>query len=149
MEKNLIFFSLIFIMKNQSAIEFLITYSWAIVIITIVVAILAAIFFALPKPTQKFSCFISPAFPCSDALVSLNSTNATLYFVIQNKVEQKVNITNAFLNVTTTYPPKIFKGSCYPSILYPNSYAVCKIVFQKSYSSLTSFQIVLNYSFIG
>jgi len=134
-------------MKSQSAIEFLITYGWAIVIITVVIAILGAIFFALPKPTQKFSCFISPAFPCTDALISLNSTNATLYFVIQNKVGQKVNISNVFLNITSTYPPKVFKGTCNPNILYPNSYSICRIVFQKSYSTLSSFQIALNYSF--
>jgi hypothetical protein len=134
-------------MRNQSAIEFLITYGWAIVIVTIVVAILGAIFFALPKPTAKFSCFISPAFPCTDALVSLNATNATLYFVIQNKAGQKVSISNTFLNITSTYPPIMFKGTCNPNILYPNSYSICKIVFQKSYSSLSSFQIALNYSF--
>jgi len=135
-------------MKNQSAIEFLLTYSWAIVIVTIVVALLVAIFFALPKPTAKFSCFISPAFPCTDALVSLNSTNATLYFVIQNKAGQKISISNAFLNVTSTYPSKAFAGSCAPSIVYPNSFTICKIIFPKTYSTLSSFQIALNYSFI-
>jgi hypothetical protein len=134
-------------MKNQSAIEFLLTYGWAIVIITIVVALLVSIFFALPKPTAKFSCFISPAFPCTDALVSLNSTNATLYFVIQNKAGQKISISNVFLNITSTYPSKVFTGSCGPSIVYPNSFTICKIVFSKTYSSLSSFQIALNYSF--
>jgi len=134
-------------MRNQSAIEFLITYGWAIVIVTIVVAILGAIFFALPKPTAKFLCLISPAFPCTDALVSLNSSNAILYFVIQNGVGQKVSISNVFLNITSTYPPIVFKGTCNPSVLYPNSYSICRIVFQKSYSSLSSFQIALNYSF--
>ncbi|MGC9149668.1 MAG: hypothetical protein ACP5FX_00940 [Candidatus Micrarchaeia archaeon] len=135
-------------LKYQSAMEFLVTYSWAIVIVAVVISLLVAIFFVLPKPVAKFSCFIAPQFPCTDALVSLNSTNAILYFVIQNKVGQKINITNVFLNITSTYPSQKFSGKCYPSILYPSSYAICKIPFPKTYSSLSSFQIALNYTFV-
>lgn len=115
--------------KNQSALEFLITYSWAIAIIGLVLAILGIYFTGLPKPSLKFQCIISPQFPCYDAFISTNSTGSWVYFSFQNKMDKSIRINKAFV----TYNSINFTGSCSPSTIYPNSYSICKIQIPSQY----------------
>jgi len=79
-------------MKGQAAMEYLMTYGWAILVIVIVLAILA---FYLPNLIQiPDSCLFSqPGFSCENQIVSADTANnVILRFNLLNQQGQTVQI---------------------------------------------------------
>ncbi|MEM0148508.1 MAG: hypothetical protein QXY10_02840, partial [Candidatus Micrarchaeaceae archaeon] len=70
-------------MKLQSALEMLITYSWAIIILTLFIAIAAVISLSSPSSTyMPPTCNIAPTLPCIYSLLtSYSSSHPAMYLV--------------------------------------------------------------------
>ena len=79
--------------KGQAAMEYLMTYGWAILVIVVVLAILA---FYLPRLIQvPDSCLFSqPGFSCENQILSADTANnVILRFNLLNQQGQTINIT--------------------------------------------------------
>ncbi|MEK6967598.1 MAG: hypothetical protein AABX51_03125 [Nanoarchaeota archaeon] len=65
--------------KAQAAMEFLMTYGWAILVVLVVISALA--YFGVLDPTQLLPerCIFSSVYPCTDSAVSFESTGFTIY----------------------------------------------------------------------
>lgn len=110
--------------KAQSAMEYMITYGWAFILLTIVVAI---VFFYLQVP-QKASpptCTITSTLLCEDTnlgtYAGTGTTVATFYFINEGTYplsdpEPKVSYNN---NNNT--------GSCFPSLVPPGGKFLCQV----------------------
>lgn len=113
-------------MKSQSAIEFLTTYSWAFLILGIfVVSVLAVV--SLPSKSsvtyQPQTCYISPSFPCSEALMATNSIGTTFLVIFQNSLGTGIYFPQ---NVLTTYngivlSPSLTSNVTYGGVCYPQN----------------------------
>jgi len=90
--------------KGQAAMEYLMTYGWAILVIVIVLAVLA---YFLPKLTKtpEVCQFTQPGFGCSEnpALVINTSRNGQVYaaFNLQNGKGQAVNVSKVLCTTAT------------------------------------------------
>ena len=80
-------------MKGQAAMEYLMTYGWAILVIVIVLAVLL---FLNPFKAPETCLFQQPGFSCSDATVPLvyadSNNNVHIAMQISNKMGQPVKI---------------------------------------------------------
>ncbi|MDE1855273.1 MAG: hypothetical protein KGH57_03080 [Candidatus Micrarchaeota archaeon] len=113
-------------MRAQSAVEFLTTYSWAFLVIGIfVVSVLAVV--SLPsKNTPTYlpeSCYISPSFPCSEALMATNSVGTVFLLLFQNNLGTGIYFPE---NVLTTYngvvlTPSFTSNSTYGGLCFPQN----------------------------
>lgn len=119
--------------KAQSAIELLTTYSWALLIITIFVAVVVVLSVA-PSGVQTlpFTCTIQPSLPCQDSvlLAAAGTTPITYYITFTNQLATPVTFpVNAF-NVSTTslgvLGSQYSNGDCYPTFALVGSPVVCK-----------------------
>ena len=73
-------------MKGQAAMEYLMTYGWALLVIVIVLAILVFYLPRLVKPPQM-CMFNEPGFSCNEpppVIVSESSGNVRVYFKLSN-----------------------------------------------------------------
>jgi len=112
-------------MKNQSAVEFLITYGFALTIIGIGIAALYSYFlFKNPTSYVSGSCSISSLY-CSTAIAIKGNSTVPTYILLY--------ITNSF-SKTISFPQKSFKvtyytnsfnGTCLPSNLAAGATATC------------------------
>ncbi len=115
--------------KAQSAVEFLTTYSWAFLVLGLfVVAILSVV--SLPsKSTPTYlpqSCYISPSFPCSQALLLTNSTATNFMLIFQNNVGTTLYFPpNSLLFVPSFYTNTTYKGRCIPQNALVGSSITC------------------------
>jgi hypothetical protein len=98
--------------KGQSAMEYLMTYGWAILVIVIVLAILA---FYLPKLTKApESCLFTKTdeFDCNEVKAAIyaetGSNNVRVAFNLQNRMKQSVKLTRI---LCTTAPLAEVKAS--------------------------------------
>jgi len=113
-------------MKNQSSIEFLITYGFALTIIGIGIAALYSYFlFKNPTSYVSGSCSISSLY-CSTAIAIKGNSTLPTYILLY--------ITNSF-SKTISFPQNSFKvtyyttsnfGTCLPSTLMPGATAICR-----------------------
>src|SRR3989338_7083429 len=87
--------------KGQSAMEFLMTYGWAILVVLIAIGALA--YFGVLNPARflQSSCTLFPGVACQSFKVGVSSAD----FVLQNGVGQAVTL----LNITISTPSQ---GSC-------------------------------------
>jgi hypothetical protein len=112
-------------MKSQSAVEFLTTYSWAFLILGMfVVSILAII--SLPNKSsasyQPASCYISPSFPCSEALMATNSIASLFILIFQNNLGTGVYFPeNALAYNGIVLAPSFTSNATYGGYCYPQN----------------------------
>jgi hypothetical protein len=120
-------------LKLQSAIEMLSVYSWAIILIAMVVALVFVLNgpFA-PAQYLSSSCNIQPLMLCMHTYLapytkSGNPIKFTLIFV--NNMGVTLNFTNQPFNVTTTNVGSVgtlnSTGTCAPSIAHASSEVIC------------------------
>lgn len=79
--------------RGQSAIEFISTYGWALMVLLIMMGSL--VYFGLFRPSAPTRCMISPEFGCLDYKV----TKTDLSLRVKNNMNSPVNISN--LNAST------------------------------------------------
>ncbi|HLD15778.1 MAG TPA: hypothetical protein VJB94_04350 [Candidatus Nanoarchaeia archaeon] len=69
--------------KGQAALEFLMTYGWAILVVLIAIGALAYFGVLNPKGILPKSCILAPGFNCDDFIVKSDGTGT---FIIRNGI---------------------------------------------------------------
>jgi uncharacterized repeat protein (TIGR02543 family) len=138
----------------QTALEFVTTYGWAILIIAIVIALLAV--YAGPRVNASkipFQCNIQPGIPCTGAtLLGYNASAGGLrYFIsITNNlgvpiefraVPISISVFNIGSSGTSTHT-----GTCRPSILYAGGIAICNVTIPGSMEPSVGSDIRVNFN---
>jgi hypothetical protein len=87
--------------KGQAAMEYLMTYGWAFLVIAVVIAVLLA----MGVFNQPTSCsFDSLGFTCAN-MPSVTATNGMLYMRITNANTNPINVTNISCSSTKSSTP--------------------------------------------
>ncbi len=81
--------------KAQGALEFLITYGWAFVVVLVLVGAMASTGVVTPEQLQPDKCVSPPGFSCEAHSISENEQN----FKFKNKLGHSINIKNSSLAV--------------------------------------------------
>ncbi len=115
--------------KGQSAIEFIMTYSYAFLIIAVAISVLI-IFISIPRTTIPFQCNGYGGLTCTDvALVTagnsalaINANGESLIILLLDNQPGVINVLtfNAFLGYQTSTP-----GFCTPTRLISGQYMYC------------------------
>ena len=134
---------------GQSALEYLVTYGWAVLLIAVVASLLY-LYLGVPHIIAPSSCsFISNVY-CNDLVVGSNSsthattlavflTNTQSYPILNPKLFVNVNKTN-----TSAYP-------CSPKYVLPGGAIICQVTLpvQTSLGSFLSGSVYLSASYCG
>ncbi len=138
----------------QTALEFVTTYGWAILIIAIVIALLAV--YAGPRVNASkipFQCNIQPGIPCTGAtMLGYNSSVGGLrYFIsITNNlgtpikfgaVPIRISVSNIGSSGTSTHT-----GTCRPGTLYQGGIAICNVTIPGSIEPSIGSDIRVNFN---
>ncbi|MDE1825893.1 MAG: hypothetical protein KGH82_05950, partial [Candidatus Micrarchaeota archaeon] len=119
-------------MRNQSSIEFLLTYAWAFLIIAIFLAFLIAVV-TVNKPTALTppSCYISPALPCISSAFISNSIGSKFLVVFINDIGQNIEFpkTNAII-LSPFLAPQTYGGTCLPVNAPKEAIITCNVTMQ-------------------
>jgi hypothetical protein len=119
-------------LKQQSAIEFVTTYSWAILMISLFIAVVVVL--AMSKTSTNYlasTCTIQPSLPCSGTIFTYNSVNplrftmlftnnlgVTMYFPLNDFNLTTTNVGNAGITYNI--------GNCTPSIATAGTQVICR-----------------------
>lgn len=97
MEKSLSFKN----KKAQGALEFLMTYGWAFLVILIMIGALA--YFGVLSPTKFLPerCTFGSQFLCKDYLINSDGTTADVTVKLQNNLGQAIYVNNTLTNATS------------------------------------------------
>ncbi len=112
--------------KGQSALEFITTYSWAFLILTIFLAVAASLI--LSKNTYTYtpaSCYIEPELPCTDLVVMSRQFSSEAVLIFTNNLGIPISFSSNPLEITPEFSTSIYTGSCYPSIAPVGSTVYC------------------------
>ncbi len=85
--------------KGQAALEFLMTYGWALVMILIVIAAILYFGVARPKDILPNRCMFSPQIGC--VAYSLASSDNTIRLKLMNNVGETITVSSLNLNSET------------------------------------------------
>ncbi len=142
--------------KTQSALEFLMTYSWAFLIISMFVAIVFVTAFSRPPSYySQSSCNLQPSFPCTGTQLAQYGSSGSLVYMVQFTNQLGVAVyfpANAF-NATTTdvgvQGTANWVGNCTPQFAPIGATVMCTAYVGGSYvpaiASQTSAAFALNY----
>ncbi len=84
--------------RGQAALEFLMTYSWAILVVIIIIGALAYFGVLNPQNLMPDKCTITAGFSCDDYLLQ-GGSSPEVSFTITNGLGRSVNLT--YFNITT------------------------------------------------
>ncbi len=116
--------------KAQSAIEFIMTYSWVFIIIALFIVTVVLISDARP-PTVYLgsSCSIQPLLPCTEALITYNSVTPVEYFIVfTNELGTTMYFPPNSINLSTSSiggNPNYQYGNCQPTYASKGSSIIC------------------------
>ena len=114
----------------QSATEFLATYSWAFLVLTVMIAAVYLVVLA-PSGGSTYvpsSCYITSTLPCYQSVLLANSTGSEFIVLLQND-----------MGVTLAFPPNsislhpsfssnaVYVGSCLPLTAAPGAVVTCNV----------------------
>ncbi|MDE1857214.1 MAG: hypothetical protein KGH98_04000 [Candidatus Micrarchaeota archaeon] len=120
--------------RSQSAIEMLVTYSTALLIISLFVAVMAVEITS--NPAQQFigsQCSIQPSLPCTDSVISgygpANPITYTLAFT--NNLGTAIQFPNNAINMTVSGVgspgQNSYLGNCIPALAETSAEVVCTV----------------------
>ncbi|MBN1175474.1 hypothetical protein JXA48_02415 [Candidatus Woesearchaeota archaeon] len=89
--------------KGQAALEYLVTYGWALAVIVVAVGVLSYFGFLNPNRYIPDSCEFGEQLKCVDQYIDANAdgSNGQIVMRFRNNFEDSINITNAY---ATTKP---------------------------------------------
>ncbi|MCD6549150.1 hypothetical protein J7K41_00340 [Candidatus Micrarchaeota archaeon] len=87
-------------MKGQSALEFITTYSWAILAITFVIAVLFFTGYFSMSKFYRTECVIHPDFPCSKPVAYYDGSTVHVKANITNGIQYNITINEIMISDT-------------------------------------------------
>lgn len=138
-------------LKGQAALEFIITYSWALIVISLfVVTVLLLSDVRPPVAYLQSSCSIQPLLPCSETLLSYNSVNPLQYYIIFNNQlgsiiyfpPNSLNVSYSSVgNTGTSY----YYGNCTPNFASEGATVLCTANVGGNTKPKIGTQLVINF----
>ncbi|MGA2800715.1 MAG: hypothetical protein ABSE71_05325, partial [Candidatus Micrarchaeaceae archaeon] len=116
--------------RAQSAIEFMLTYSWVFIIIALFIVTVVLISDSRPPSVYLgSSCNIQPLLPCTEALVTYNAiAPLQFYIVFTNELGTVMYFQPNAINVSTSSiggTPNYQYGNCQPTYASKGSQIIC------------------------
>src|SRR5271154_7234717 len=118
--------------KQQAAVEFIITYSWAILIISLfVVLVLIISDIRPPQDYLQSTCNIQPSLPCIESLLAYNATSPLQYYVVfSNQLGAVLYFPSSSISLNTGATggsgTSTFLGNCTPSFASEGATVLCR-----------------------
>ncbi len=110
--------------RAQSATEFLIQYSWAVIIMIVALSAVVLIATAQHQVTVTPSyCYISPELNCYQTIVGVNSIGSTITTYFTNTQTKSIVLTGYTIAPTST--SSYYQGICNVTTLAPGQSAQC------------------------
>ncbi len=109
--------------RAQSAVEFLSTYSWALVIIIGAIAIIY-LFFNNVISTAPSSCSFSTAVGCADMAVSSNGVGSDFQLLLTNQQQYAIKNPKIYINISGAGN---LNGACGPAYVLPGGSIICNV----------------------
>ena len=120
--------------RQQSAIEMLITYSWAMLIIALFVSMIFVLSFSRPASSYiQSSCNIEPSLPCAEAIATAASSTKPIEYTVlfSNNLGTAIYMpSNSFTATTTGLGVAgivTWTGNCTPNFAPEGSLVLCKV----------------------
>lgn len=137
------------IMEAQSAIEYLITYSWALILLAVVISIIYFYFLA-PSQLAVNSCQFVSGFYCNDVLMISNSITKQTSVTVLLTNTQQYPVTNPQLFVENSGRNTTIV-SCYPNYVLAGGAMVCtaNVPTQTNLNQLFSGGLYINATYCG
>jgi uncharacterized repeat protein (TIGR02543 family) len=139
-------------MKSQSALEFLSTYTWAFLILTIVIVSMYVIVFTPstgPATYTPSSCYISPELPCYQSVLMTNSSGSTFIVLFQNNLGVSLVFSSNSIYVQPSFSSNaVYTGLCLPHAAAPGATVTCNVTltsFKPAVGSQSNPTFTLNY----
>ncbi|MGC8587035.1 MAG: InlB B-repeat-containing protein [Candidatus Micrarchaeia archaeon] len=113
-------------MKSQSAIEFMITYSWAFLIIALFIAVaLTALAAKNPASYSPQACYLQPELPCYQSEFMANATSSNYVVIFLNNIGPTMKFIGASLHVNPTISSGAYPGMCLPANAPEGATVIC------------------------
>ncbi|MGC8662717.1 MAG: DUF2341 domain-containing protein, partial [Candidatus Micrarchaeia archaeon] len=109
--------------KAQSAFEYLVTYSWALLIIVIFIAVLYFFIFS-PSVITPNSCSFSEGIYCRQMVLSSNSATSKVILLLANS--QQYPLLNPQISINASNLG-YSSGQCKPGFVLPGGVIICNI----------------------
>ena len=112
--------------KSQTAIEFLTTYGWALLIIGIFISIIIIVVGTQTAQSYlPYSCTITPDIYCNEALLVSNSIGSEFIVVFTTYLGQDMNFSANSLIVSIGTSPTKYYGLCKPVLAGRGAVVTC------------------------
>ena len=108
-------------MKAQSAIEFLTTYGWAIIILVVVLAFIVFLLSSLNSAVPN-TCIFNSGFSCSDFLIESNSISTSVLLLLSNTAKYPIESATVSANISTLGQ---IVAHCSPGYILPGGDLIC------------------------
>ena len=117
--------------KSQTAIEFLTTYGWALLIIGIFISIIIIVVGTqTPQSYFPYSCTITPDIYCNEALLVSNSIGSEFIVVFTSYLGEDMNFSANSLIVSIGTSPTKYYGLCKPVLAGKGAIVTCNATMQ-------------------
>ncbi|MGC8710114.1 MAG: hypothetical protein ACP5RF_00660 [Candidatus Micrarchaeia archaeon] len=115
-------------MKAQSAVEFLATYAWAFLILTIFIAvIIVLVTIKNPSGYSPSSCYITPELACSESVFTSSASASSFAIVFMNNLGANLTFGSNSIILYPNYLNSSYKGVCMPSYAPKGSAVICNV----------------------
>ena len=108
-------------MKAQSAMEFLTTYGWAIIILVVVLAFIVFLLSSLNSAVPN-TCIFNSGFSCSDFLIESNSISTSVLLLLSNTAKYPIESATVSANISTLGQ---IVAHCSPGYILPGGDLIC------------------------
>ncbi len=116
-------------MRAQPALEFLSTYSWALILVILFTALVAV--FATIQNKEAYPpshCYITPSLPCYSMYVMENSIGTVALVVFTNELGSQISFPSESFVVSPSYAPTTYSGRCIPANVMNGAVVACNAI---------------------
>jgi hypothetical protein len=124
-------------LSAQSAVEYMVTYGWALILITIVLVIFYQ-FSQIPQRASSPTCEFQQGLYCEDVSIATNAQTSVTTLTINVINEQSYYLSNPSIIVNFNNV-NLSPGGCSPSIWENGKPALCSVVLPLSSNTLGQF----------
>ncbi len=111
--------------KGQAAMEFLMTYGWAILVVLIAIGALA--YFGVLNPSRFLprSCTLMPGLDCPTSDLKIQASDNTVHFKIRNGIGENIDFSALNMDVDGTTCTAINPAAINDGALSPDQVITC------------------------